>query len=103
MNTAVKLLATLRLTRLVTTDSLGERLIQQPAEQWATANSPVEENSNGDLPWRMELVSGLYCPACVGFWLGLVVLALPDNRLTRWVLRGLALNYVVLHVSSQLD
>lgn len=101
MNLTVKLLATLRLTRLVTTDSLGERLLQQPAERWANAHSPV--NSNGDLPWRMELVSGLYCPYCVGFWIGLAVLVLPDVRPVRLLLRGLALNYVVGHVAEELD
>ena len=88
----IRALATARLIRFLTTDALGDVLIVRPAKRWA-----------GAVGWRNELVSGLECPFCIGFWVGLIVLALPDNRLVRWVLRGLALNYVVAHVSSRID
>lgn len=93
-NAVVVPLATARLIRLVTTDQLGDALIVQPAKRWAISR---------DDPRAIELVDGLECPACVGFWLGWLVLLLPKNRVTRSLLRALALNYVVLHVSSRID
>lgn len=92
--------ATVRLTRLVTTDSLGEHLIRTPAERWA-ARHPEHD-------WK---VAGLYCPFCAGYWLGAAVLvahaATSNSPRARGLWRlgaaTLALNYVVGHVSARLD
>lgn len=139
-------LATLRLTRLATTDWLGEWLFVRPAKVWAGQREVAEihrridveiagkdrttttwVNSNGEKvspadfvmegydendPWTWEgkLVKGLDCPFCVGFWIGLAVLALLPlfqvpviGHLLRWLFGALALNYVVGHVSSRID
>lgn len=95
----VRVLATLRLTRLVTTDALGDIAIVQPARRWANQDRPADR----EYTWRDFTVDGLECPYCAPFWIGLVVLALPDNRATRWVLGGLALNYLTGHISERLD
>lgn len=99
MNTAIRILATLRLTRLVTTDALGDIAVVQPARRWAGRHREWGQ----EYTWRDFTVDGLECPYCAPFWIGLVVLALPDNRLTRWVLGGLALNYLTGHISERLD
>ena len=122
-------LATLRLTRLITTDWLGEWLIVAPAKHWAveTANdeqvitSDLEEGASeiwNDLDWtqvtswRLKLVKGLDCPFCVGYWIGLVILGVtaavifaPVWLVIAWgiLLGSLALNYIVGHVSSKID
>lgn len=91
--------ATLRLSRVVTTDDAG-MLVRIPAERWA------KDSVN-----RQHVVGGLECPFCVGFWIGLGVLttyaAVRKNpaALTGWrVAAGsLAMNYVVGHASSRLD
>lgn len=92
-------LATLRVTRLVTTDSVG---------QWWLV-IPVSRRAN-QTKWA-RYAEGLTCPFCVGFWIGVVAVSLV------WLLGGLgdmpvwwrylagafALNYVVGHVSGRLD
>lgn len=125
--------ATLRLTRFVTSDWLGEWWLVAPARRWANqhdnplpataqiapelsraqadalwAESQTPEPANG---WRSKAVKGLDCPFCVGFWIGgLVLLAaviLPRvpvlGGLWRFGAGALALNYVVAHVSSRID
>lgn len=117
------ILATLRMTRFVTSDYLGEWTLVRRAKAWAVfhdtqdGNPPpigieegVDLHSGG---WRSKLVSGLDCPFCVGFWIGALVLLiewatrLPGLRWARplWtaVLAVFALNEVVGHVSSRID
>ncbi len=108
MDISLVALATARLTRFVTTDSLGEWLIRKPAYRWAKYDpeyAPEEGNR------RQEIVSGLDCPYCVGTWVGYSVLASwglarhnkNTHRAWRFVAGGLALNYVIGHVSSRID
>lgn len=119
----VLVLITARLSRFVTSDTLGEWLIVSPANEWAANHegqrrSRLQYDDGSDAGpdidprdgWRSKLVSGLGCPHCVGFWLGLVVLAVSKltrvpvlGKLIRFAGLGLALNYVVGHVSSRLD
>lgn len=143
--TILVLLATLRLTRLVTTDDVGEWLLRSPLLRWAKsherrlrhereqalvkmlaergsdptpdARAELEELSeqlqdeDQWISWQGKLVSGLYCPHCIGFWLGaavvvLTVVLMPLGILgTVWlvVLSILALSYAVGHLSARLD
>ena len=100
-------LATLRLTRFITTDTLVGWSLVEPAVRWATSHEggyAIKDGSelvdfhfhefnvinghaplqvNEDLGWRSKLVSGLECPHCVGFWIGALTLgagALADKR-----------------------
>lgn len=91
-------LATARLSRFVTTDTLGDWTIVQPAKRWAQRREPaawVRDDDEAELTplpaeasdelireafgpvptWRTKLVTGLECPFCIGFWLGGVTLA----------------------------
>ena len=123
------MLATLRLTRLITTDWLGEWLIVAPAKHWAVETTWDPSIASRDLSvtsqeiwneidwtqttsWRLRLVKGLDCPFCVGFWIGLVVLNVtalviiaPMWVVVTWglLLGSLALNYLTGHVSSKID
>ena len=93
--------ATLRLTRLVTTDKLGGWLLAEPAERWAFYKEMARRNAmritldrvkdealeepvhrildrwenqlsqSEPISWQARLVSGLSCPFCVGFWIAL--------------------------------
>lgn len=108
-------LAVLRVTRLVTTDDVGKWWLRDPAEDWAVSNGKVIAFDRSDdivhTGWRGKLVSGLECPFCVGFWIGLVGIVFlemvggPGNSPEWWrLLAGVfALNYVVGHVSGRLD
>lgn len=115
---ALVLLATLRLTRFVTSDHLGEWWIVGPAKRWAWHSEAVTGPPEADpvpsppitFGWRSKAVSGLDCPFCVGFWLGLVILlgevTVGRSRLRplwRLGLAALGLNYVVGHLSSRID
>ncbi len=110
---AVTALAVARLIRLVTTDDLGGWAVRDPAYRWAGYDPDGYELRTGGgavlnpPDWKAKLVSGLECPWCVGYWLGVVVLtfdaAAPRSRLWRFTKAGLALNYVVAQVSSRLD
>lgn len=120
-------LATARLMRFMTTDTLGEWTVVGPLKMWAwrkegktlqgqrdalaqlEAGDPVDTPPAGN-GWRSKLVEGLDCPFCMGFWLGLVVLV--ASTLTRVPVigpvvkllgLGLALNYVAAHISSRVD
>lgn len=121
-------LAAMRLTRLVIADDLGLWYVRGPAAMWAvrydsplplpevdSAEEAVElrEQTAPALGWRSKLVSGLSCPFCVGWWLGvLVLLSLwavggPSSTSTaaevwRWVAGALALNYVAAHIGARL-
>lgn len=123
-------LATLRLTRLVTTDWLGEWLIARPLKAWAAKYEGPAINTHrlyipeelGEVDpydphdpfsWQAKLVTVLDCPFCVGYWLGLALLIattvvvlvnVPALTIAWAVLLGsLALNYLVGHISSRLD
>jgi len=109
-------LATLRATRFVTSDHLGEWWLVGPAKNWAYQREARAHEIDGcertaaevaqfaasalgrgeALPspppswgWRSKLVKGLDCPFCVGFWIA--ALALLAEVATRRVpvLRGL--------------
>jgi hypothetical protein len=93
---ALATLATMRLHRLVAVDDLGEWWVRRPAARWA-AQRPLDH-------WRSKAVSGLECPFCAGFWLGVAVLAahavLPRG-LWRFGVGALALNEVVGHLGAR--
>lgn len=132
--TVLVVLATLRLTRFVTVDSLGGWLIRGPLTQWvagweAGARLALEDairearaddlgvgaealivewekELDGPVSWQARLVSGLGCPYCVGFWLGLGVIVLTILLPFVWwwvLLSALSLNYVVGHVGAWMD
>lgn len=90
---------TLRLSRLVITDDIGAWWVRHPAVDWSDGS-----------PWREKLVSGLYCPFCVGFWLGaasLLSLALVGgpgdaHEVWRWVAGAFTLNWIVGHVAARI-
>lgn len=129
MNLILLIGATLRLTRFVTTDTLGGWLIVEPAHRWAiNAEGGYSELHNVDVDSdsitytenlsldpergpRSKGVSGLECPFCVGTWIGfaLIVSYLLARRssvtlsLWRFVTGGLSLNYVTAHISAALD
>lgn len=127
-------IAATRLTRFVTTDSLGQWTITDPATRWAVKHEGGEvENGIGEVipvhprdvhhvkdeplildpsnGWRSKLVSGLYCPHCVGFWIGAGLLAggtvagkaRVGAKLFTGLTGSLALSYLVGHVSQRLD
>jgi hypothetical protein len=129
-------LATARLIRLVITDDVGLWLVRRPAQSWAHYHdTPIpypdgvtvhpgptyeqrvfrdrylsEHEPDPANGWRSKLYSGLECPFCVGFWIGVFVLGflalaggpghLPEW--SRYALGTLALNYVVAHAMSRL-
>jgi hypothetical protein len=93
-------LASLRVTRLVLVDSLGEWLIVKPAIVWSTGKKIG------------PFVEGLLtCPFCIGFWIcmaGVASLALaggPGNAAAWWTfLAGsFSLSYIVGHVVARID
>ena len=100
---ALLVLASLRITRLVTTDSIGQWWLYAPLLKKAYSQTPP--------PKWSKYVEGLVCPFCVGFWVGLIGLALltiaggPGDAAVwwRWLAGAFALNYVVGHVSGRLD
>lgn len=125
---ALALLAALRATRFVTTDTLGEWTIVGRAKMWAwerealgpfeigVARSAYNDGEAVPTPpakngWRSRLVKGLDCPFCVGFWitaLAVVGAALanrgPRRRAAFQVAAGaFGANYLTGHVSARLD
>lgn len=132
---------TLRLTRFVVTDSLGGWMLRDPAQEWADRNEKARRmaivevaqkmhgedmtpgaerilnrslralDSDDPISWQARLVSGLYCPFCVGFWIGAAVVILTAVLTPLpivgmiWVtlLVCLTLNYIVGHLSSRID
>lgn len=88
----VLVLAAKRLTRLVTTDWLGEWVVVRPAKKWAYDREgpvdvhmemvPLEDGTVVDPTkgfWRTKTVSGLDCEWCVGVWAAALV-SLPMPR-----------------------
>ena len=99
-------LATLRVTRLVTTDNM-------PGQWWIYGPAYKKAYGRRDRPtprWA-KYIEGLTCPFCVGFWIGLVgaltllLVGGPGDAAEwwRWLAGVFALNYVVGHVSARLD
>lgn len=136
------LLTTLRLTRFITTDSLGGWLIADPAHRWADDHEAslrlarertiwkmrkehpemppaaaerltrLESTLEDDEPisWQARLVSGLECPYCVGFWIGVGVIgsyifARRTGSMKAWRIANsaFALNYIVGATSARID
>lgn len=119
--------AAVRLTRFITTDTLGEWTIRNPAKRWgekadieyikqAEASRKTEElaarlENEEPLTPQSKLASGLECPFCVGFWISLIILlidrVLPSRGILRTLWRvisgALTLNYVTAHISARLD
>lgn len=114
-------LAAARVTRFFTSDTLGEWVAVGPVKRWAFRHeAPAEFRDLVDDPqpapvpawgWRSRLVSGLDCPFCVGFWVGLLALVgeatvarVPVlGALWRLGVAAFALNYAVGHVSKRID
>lgn len=121
-------LAALRVTRLITTDTLPEALfigrlraraaleerkaseaewlvidgIRPPYSHWA------QENDRTRTVWG-HLIKGFDCPFCIPFWAGAALIVVtaflpkPLHKLWNVTLGALALNYVTGHVSKRID
>jgi hypothetical protein len=102
LDLAVLVLSTARMSRFVTTDALGDWWVRKPVADWA------EQEDEGH---REKVVTLVNCPYCIGQWLALgnlAAYALTRNHPVarsawRYLAGGMALNYVVAHVSSRLD
>lgn len=108
LDLTILVLASLRFTRLFTTDSIpGNWWIYGPLYKRAV----LAEKRKGGRLWWSKYLEGLTCPFCIGFWMCVVVLASlmlvggPGDAPVWWqVFFGVfALNYVTGHVSSRLD
>lgn len=92
----------MRLTRLVTTDDLGEWWFHEPAYRAALRHY----QEHGALPSWDRYRSGLSCPFCVGFWIGGLVLASAtvwgDKGWWRLAAGALSLNEVAAHVAVRI-
>ena len=116
---ALLTLTAARLTRLVVWDEIADWWLKDPidraAQRWyseqtealRTADGHVVREVEPEQPWWWKYRSGLDCPYCVGFWLGVGVLAIdaaagehPIWRLTR---DALAMNMVVAPVLRALE
>ena len=99
--------ATARMTRFITTDTLGGWLLYDPAVRWANFHERSLEHPDGqptnvwkqnartaearehtlnlepdpDKGWRSKLVTGLTCPFCAGTWIGFA--AIGSYRIAR--------------------
>lgn len=100
--------ASLRLTRLVVTDQMGEWYIKDPIDR---SMERFEETFTGDTePWWWKWRSGLDCPFCAGFhigWItllsGILVKDKPRLRaLWRFGAGALSMNYVAGHLGAKL-
>lgn len=104
LDLSLLVLTTLRLTRLVTTDSLGQWWLYAPLYK-RVVTQPNRFNRYA------KYIDGLVCPFCVGFWIGcLVALSLwlvggpgDAEEWWRWVTGVFALNYLVGHISAKID
>lgn len=103
----------LRLTRLVTTDTITEWALLEHLRRRAYAREQRVGNDDPDDPvtWPARLLSAVDCPFCIGFWIALVVItldeALPQSGAARraWhtLSTALAANYVLAHTAARLD
>lgn len=103
LDLALLIFVTLRLTRFVTTDSLGQWWIIGPLTKQAYGK--------GEKKAWSKYLDGLTCPFCVGFWIGCVALLSlylvggpgEADLWWRYAAGAFALNWVVGHVSAYLD
>jgi len=102
-DTALIVGATMRLTRLIVTDDLGEWWVKEPIMRrlFPEGVAPMDKAKNIR---RLGYFAGLNCPFCCGFWLGAGVLAshavakrLGLLRLWRFAAGALTLNEVAAH------
>lgn len=93
---------TMRLTRVVTTDSIGEWYLRAPLLKRIGARKR---------PYLFNFVETLLeCPFCIGFWIGCgVLLSLwaaggPGAAWEpwRWTAGALTMNYIAAHVGGRL-
>lgn len=114
---------TLRLVRLAVFDDLGKWYLVYPAQRWLV-NHERSQGVGGEyrahefngtvvaepLGWRQRLVAGVDCPWCIGFWIGVAVLASlwlvggPGDAAEwwRWTAGAFTLNYVAAHLGPRL-
>lgn len=105
---ALVLGATMRLSRLVVSDDLGQWWIKDPLDKQFHPRPDGQPQRFHDR-WH-KYQSGLICPFCVGFWAGVGVLGTyalaSKNRRThrawRFVAATLALNEVAAHLAIRL-
>ena len=71
-DTALIVGATMRLTRLVVTDDIGEWWIKEPLTTWIHTHKHMTDAEHQTFEKYFE---GLNCPFCCGFWIGAGVLA----------------------------
>lgn len=117
LDTALVLGATVRMIRFATTDALGGALIRVPLLTLIEKRYPeppgeaVEPLDEFTLAHKEMLRDGLYCPFCIGMWVGTAVLgtyAVATRnpralRAWRFVAASLTLNEVAGHISARLD
>lgn len=97
--------ATARLTRLVTADDWGQWFIRAPIYEAVLSRTEEEDKA-----FAANMLSGLTCPHCVGFWIGAGVLLVDavteDTRLARpwrFTKAALALNALVVPLGKAVD
>jgi hypothetical protein len=105
--------SSMRLTRLITSDDIGLWFVKHPAYKWAAENSPQPTGGDEWAPpsWRTKLVTGLDCPHCVGYWVGVGVLgsyvvtrkSRPLAAVWRFVAGTLTLNTLITTIGGPLD
>ena len=99
VDAALVLGATLRLTRFVVNDDLGEWWVKAPIYRAVLSRVPEERIGHAS-----NYLDGLSCPFCVGYWIGVGVLASrSESSAWRFVAGTLTLNYLSGHISSRLD
>lgn len=116
-DTALAVLASARLSRLVVTDDLGKWWVKDPIDYAMASYARNEvhaadrEKRDAVTPGWWKYRSGLDCPWCVGFWLGAATLTVgaiasrrpgPARALWRLCAGALALNYVTAHAGIAL-
>ena len=104
--------STMRLTRLIVKDDLGAWLVRHPAWEWAQPGEmpPHHLQTLGGHLSRTNLISGLECPFCVGFWIGTANLAAmlisrrrPSSRAAwRFMAAAFTLNEIAAHLGARL-
>jgi hypothetical protein len=106
--------ATMRLTRLITNDKLGEWWVKDPLDVWLHGHESEATPEQVSLraaerqPWR-KYAEGLECPHCVGFHVGWMVMASyllarrSPTALKAWkfVAGSLTLNTVVVALGDK--
>lgn len=122
---------TLRVTRLVVVDEIGEWWIKDPVDRamqrWVDRKAEelnwqeicegcelepntVHAHEPFPVPWWWKYRSGLDCPWCVGFWIAvactvsLLLVGGPGHASEwwRWVAGAFTLNYVAANVGPRL-